>query len=155
MTVLVDTNVLLRGVQFSHPMRQTADDALTRLRQDGHTLCVVPQVVCELWVVATRPVVAKNGLGKTPAEAALMVGVILSTFRLLPDSEDIFPAWRALVTTHAVSGKPAHNARLVAAMQVHGVTHLLTFNVTDFSRFPVTALDPAAVAVAPTAPPAP
>jgi hypothetical protein len=29
----------------------------------------------------------------------------------------------------------AHDARLVAAMIVHGVTHLLTFNGADFARY--------------------
>jgi predicted nucleic acid-binding protein len=34
-----------------------------------------------------------------------------------------------------VAGKQAHDAHLVAAMLVHGVTHLLTFNTNDFKRF--------------------
>jgi predicted nucleic acid-binding protein len=34
-----------------------------------------------------------------------------------------------------VSGKQAHDARIVAAMKVHGVTHLLTFNTDDFKRY--------------------
>jgi len=29
----------------------------------------------------------------------------------------------------------AHDTRLVAAMQRHGLTYLLTFNTGDFSRF--------------------
>ncbi len=29
-----------------------------------------------------------------------------------------------------------HDARLVAVMNVFGLTHLLTFNVTDFKRYP-------------------
>jgi hypothetical protein len=33
-------------------------------------------------------------------------------------------------------GKNAHDARLVAAMRVHGLTHLLTFNAQDFRRYP-------------------
>jgi hypothetical protein len=28
-----------------------------------------------------------------------------------------------------------HDARLAAALYVHSVGHILTFNVTDFSRF--------------------
>jgi hypothetical protein len=37
---------------------------------------------------------------------------------------------------------------LVAAMHVHGVQHILTFNVEDFSRFDdLTALHPEAVQV--------
>ena len=35
------------------------------------------------------------------------------------------------------------DARLVAAMTVHGVRHVLTFNGEDFSRYPgITVLDP-------------
>jgi predicted nucleic acid-binding protein len=32
-------------------------------------------------------------------------------------------------------GKPAHDARLIAAMQRHGITVILTFNANDFSRY--------------------
>jgi hypothetical protein len=35
-----------------------------------------------------------------------------------------------------VVGKNAHDARLVAAMNVHGLTQLLTFNNQDFQRYP-------------------
>lgn len=33
-------------------------------------------------------------------------------------------------------GIQVHDARLVAAMKVHGVARILTINVTDFSRYP-------------------
>jgi predicted nucleic acid-binding protein len=33
-------------------------------------------------------------------------------------------------------GVQVHDARLVAAMKAHGVTRILTINVTDFSRYP-------------------
>jgi predicted nucleic acid-binding protein len=36
---------------------------------------------------------------------------------------------------HEVSGVQVHDARLVAAMQVHGAARILTFNVKDFSRY--------------------
>ena len=32
-------------------------------------------------------------------------------------------------------GVQVHDARLAAAMYVHGVAHILTLNVADFSRF--------------------
>jgi len=35
-----------------------------------------------------------------------------------------------------VKGKTAHDARLVAAMVWHDLTHLLKFNAADFVRFP-------------------
>src|SRR5260370_41264672 len=31
---------------------------------------------------------------------------------------------------------PAHDARLVAAMEVHGITAILTFDKSGFSRYP-------------------
>jgi len=35
-----------------------------------------------------------------------------------------------------VIGKPSHDARLVAAMQAHSLTAILTFDKTGFSRYP-------------------
>jgi predicted nucleic acid-binding protein len=36
---------------------------------------------------------------------------------------------------YRVSGVQVHDARLVAAMRVHGVRRILTFNTKDFARF--------------------
>lgn len=35
----------------------------------------------------------------------------------------------------AVSGKNVHDAKLVAAMNVNGISHVLTFNEADFRRY--------------------
>jgi predicted nucleic acid-binding protein len=151
MNVLVDTNLLLRFVQPAHPMQLIAEVALVALRGRGDVPCIVPQVLYEMWVVSTRPTTV-NGRGLTPVATAAELTTIQADFPLLPDTPDILPAWESLVTTYGVVGKTAHDARLVAAMRVHGLTHLLTFNDQDFRRFPaVTPLTPAAV----TAPPAP
>lgn len=45
--------------------------------------------------------------------------------------------WLHLVSTYRVIGRRVHDARIVAAMIVHGVTHLLTFNRDDFRQFPM------------------
>jgi hypothetical protein len=68
------------------------------------------------------------------------------TFSLLDDPPGLFAGWLALVTAHGCHGKVAHDARYVAALGLHGLTHLLTFNIGDFTRFTgITALDPAGV----------
>jgi len=43
-------------------------------------------------------------------------------------------------------GKNGHDARLVAAMTVHGLTHLLSFNAQDFRQYrAITVVTPADV----------
>lgn len=135
MRVLLDTNVLLRSVRKDHPQSRAALDAVLSLASQRHELCVVPQVLHEFWVVATRPL-ANNGLGLSCADAKAHVDRLLAAYTLLEDSPGLTLRWLGLVAAHAVIGKNAHDARLVAAMQSHGVTHLLTFNVGDFGRFP-------------------
>jgi predicted nucleic acid-binding protein len=154
---LVDTKILNRMAEPGHAMYQQALDSTRALGAQGHTLCIVPQNLYEFWVVCTRPL-ANNGLGKSATEAVAEVANLKTLFTLLDDTPAILPAWEQLVTTHAVLGKNAHDARLVAAMLVHGVAHLLTFNDADFRRFTaITVFTPAAVlaAVAPPASPPP
>jgi predicted nucleic acid-binding protein len=129
--LLVDTSTLLRTLQVQHPQHGIATRAIEILPDQGRDLHIVPQNLVELWVVATRPVV-QNGLGMAPTAVAIE---LKNMFNLLPDLPGVFPAWESLVIRHQVSGKPAHDARLVAAMQVHGLTAILTFDKTGFSRY--------------------
>ena len=39
------------------------------------------------------------------------------------------------MVTYAVSGVNVHDARLAAAMKIHGISHLLTLNPADFARY--------------------
>ena len=133
--MLVDTSTLLRTQQPLHPQREIARSAIKALTEQGRELHIVPQNLVELWVVATRPV-EQNGLGMTPSAVAAELARLKSMFLLLPETPTIFPIWEALVTEHQVSGKPAHDARLVAAMQAHGLTAILTFDRSGFSRYP-------------------
>lgn len=134
MRILLDTNVLLRFGNRGQPQHQLARDAITGVHEGGHECVLVPQVLYEYWVVATRPPEA-NGLDMTTSATATAVNEFVSTFGVLRDERGVFHRWQDLVTTHDVKGKLAHDARLVAAMLRHGVTKLLTFNVADFARF--------------------
>ena len=88
----------------------------------------------------------KNGLGMAVADVEVAVSDLIETFDLLLDEAGIFDHWRALVVANQVKGKVSHDARLVAAMQWHGISRILTFNTADFSRFAgVQALTPAEV----------
>ena len=143
--MLLDTSTLLRTLQIRHPHYPIATRALEILPQQGRELHIVPQNLIELWVVATRPV-EKNGLGMSPSSAQAELARLKAMFVLLPETPAIYPVWESLVTKHQVSGKSAHDARLVAAMKVHGLTAILTFDTSGFSRYSdIEVLDPADV----------
>jgi predicted nucleic acid-binding protein len=131
---LVDTNILLRISRRLDPQYKLVASALAKLALAGTTLHFTHQNVAELWNAMTRPV-DRNGFGLTVTEAEREVRVIESGMSLLSDSEAVYREWRRIVVQHAVSGVQVHDARLVAAMRVHGVSHILTLNVTDFSRY--------------------
>jgi predicted nucleic acid-binding protein len=62
---------------------------------------------------------------------------------LFRDERAIFDRWRQLVEQHEVQGKSGHDTRLVAAMNRHRLSYLLTFNHSDFKRFKeITAVHP-------------
>jgi predicted nucleic acid-binding protein len=148
--MLVDTSVLARTLQPHHPMYAVADAAIERLLGQGRELYIVPQNLIELWVVATRPV-AQHGLGMAPAAMGVELARIKSMFVLLPDTAAVYSAWEQLVVQHNVPGKTAHDAHLVAAMRVHGVTSVLTFDPDGFSRYPEIEVVHPVELIAPTA----
>jgi predicted nucleic acid-binding protein len=146
MKILIDTNLFLRLAQRHHPHHSAASRAIEILRTRGDELCVVPQVLYEYWVVYTRPL-GENGLGRSTAEAAAELTRIQRLFTFFRDERAVFPAWERIVAQHDVKGRNAHDARLAAAMARHGLTHLLTFNDSDFARFAhVTTLTPQQIA---------
>ncbi len=111
----------------------------------GAELCYTSQNLGEFWNALTRPI-HRSGYGLTPREADLRAIAIESRLELLPDSLPIHNEWRRLLVDVGVSGVQVHDARLVAAMHVHGVRRILTFNIKDFARFSgIEAIHPAQV----------
>jgi predicted nucleic acid-binding protein len=133
--ILLDTNLLLRLSDGGSPDQPVAEQAIANLRLRGDVPCITVQNIIEFWAVATRPVEV-NGLGWSTQQTTAEVEHLRKRFHLLDDSEDVLAKWLTLVTTHDIKGKKVHDARLVAVMQVHKVTHLLTFNTDDFRGYP-------------------
>ena len=134
LSFLADTNILLRLINAKDPEFLLVRRAVNVLKGRGDRLCFAPQNIVEFWNVCTRPP-GRNGYGLLPSEADERATHLERTFTLLPDNDLIHPEWRRLVIAHSVSGAQVHDARLVAAMHVHGITQLLTLNVRDFIRY--------------------
>ena len=144
---LADANILLRLMQPEHPHHALTRAALGTLRSRGDRVVTASQSLYEFWTVATRPA-ANNGLGKTPAQAGAWLSFFEQHLPPLPELS-LYAEWKRLAVAYGVQGKQGHDARLVAAMKVHGITHLLTFNAAHFRRFEtgegITIIDPQSV----------
>jgi predicted nucleic acid-binding protein len=143
MLVAADSGILLRVLHRSDPRHADVRQAVRTHRARGDTLVTAPQNVAEFWNVTTRPASARGGFGLSAPEAGRRLRLIERLFRVLPDSPSSYSVWKQLVVSHGVMGVQVHDARLVAWMQAHGVTHLLTLNPADFARYPtITVLTP-------------
>jgi len=142
MDILADTNILLRRIHRRDPQHRITKRCLNRLISEGNRICVTSQNLVELWTVCTRPT-DNNGLGLPTGQTERILARLERSVARLPDVDVVYPEWRRLVTLHAVAGKKVHDARLVAAMNVHAITHILTFNTDDFARYTgITVIDP-------------
>ena len=144
MIYVPDTNVLLRFATRADPQHANVLSAIRKLKTGGETIQILPQNCVEFWNVCTRPT-SHNGFGLTVQQANHSLRLVERIFPLLPDNANVYKEWRKLVLNFGVSGVQVHDARIAAAMLVHQVTHILTFNTSDFARFSsagISAVDP-------------
>lgn len=130
---LLDTNVVLRFSNPSDEQHELVTEAVATLLMQADECYLAPQVLIELWVVATRPVDV-NGLGWSPEYTRTIIGQLLERFPIVEESPQIFPVWLHLVTENQVKGKRTHDVRIVAIMRASKISHILTLNPKDFSR---------------------
>ena len=131
--IALDTNVLIGAIQtFDPAIRSAARRALKSPYREGEQLVCFPQNLVEFWNASTRPA-NSNGLGFTTEQAAQYLDRFQKILRILPETPEIFPAWRKLVLHHRVLGLKVHDARIVAAMSVHQVPRipLLTLKTSN------------------------
>lgn len=132
--IVIDTNVLLRAADPAHALHRVAIDAQAKLRNSGSDPCILDQNLVESRAVATRPL-SVNGLGMTQSEANAEIEKLRSLYRLHSDVPAIIVEWQRLVSQYGSQGKQNHDARIVAAMIVHSIPRVLTFNDSDFKRY--------------------
>ena len=152
MLILLDSGILLRLLEATDPRHGTIRSAVRALRSRGDTLVIAAQNAAEFWNVCTRPAAARGGFGLSIAETDRRLRIIERLFPVLPDGSATYPIWRRLLVVHGVQGVQVHDARLVAHMQANGITHILTLNAGDFTRY--TGIVPIVPASLSTPPPA-
>ena len=139
-----DTNVLLRFANRPDAQHAVVLSAVRKLKADGDKIYIFPQNCVEFWNVCTRPT-SRNGFGLSVYQANHSLRLVEKIFPFLLDDARIHQEWRKLVLSFGVSGVQVHDARIVAALLVHQVTHILIFNTSDFVRYSsigIVAVDP-------------
>lgn len=145
MDILIDTGILLRLVIRTDPAHQEARKAVRLLKARGDNLVALTQNAAEFWNVCTRPTSA-GGYGLSIQEAERKLRILEKRVEFRADSLPAFKEWKRLVVTYQVSGIQVHDTRLVAAMNVQGITRVVTYHKGDFKRFQnITALLPGEV----------
>ena len=143
MRIMLDSNILIRWLESIDPLQPLVDRAVDYLLRSGALPCYTSQNLGEFWNVLTRPL-DLNGFGLTPQEADRRARMIEDQIPLLPGIPAVHTEWRRLLVAHNISGVQVHDARIAAAMRVHGIPRILTLNPRDFVRFPfVEAIHPA------------
>lgn len=135
MQYCLDTNILLRFLMLRDPHYATIREALRLSKANGEKLFTLPQNISEFWNACTRPLTARGGLGLTVEQTTRRLRMLERHFNILPDDARTYHEWKNLVIAHSVMGVQVYDARIVAAMNVHGLTHILTLNGRDFIRY--------------------
>ncbi len=140
--LLFDTNSLIYLANESDKYHAVTRAVFERLLRGQVRLWMTTQNVVEFWAVSTKNYAA-NGVGLSIGQVELQLRLLETRIRLLPESMTVHARWRELVQQRAVHGRQVYDARLVAAMEVHGIQAILTKNVRDFSQYgSIEAIDP-------------
>jgi predicted nucleic acid-binding protein len=128
---LLDTSILVQLGSTASRLHAAAAAAVEGVLTSGARVVIAPQNIYEFWSVATRPPVS-NGLGWPVERAAAAIETICARFPVLSEPPEVVGIWLRLVQSRDLKGKRIHDAHLHATLIANGISHLLTFNASDF-----------------------
>jgi predicted nucleic acid-binding protein len=130
---LVDTSILIPFVDELRTDSTTVRSRVSALALDNK-LVIAYQCLYEFYTVSTRPRSA-NGMGLSVPNALNKLEELENSFELVHDPENLLFLWKQTLVIYNVSGKPAHDARLVAWMLGNSIKRIYTLNTQDFQRY--------------------
>lgn len=132
--VFVDTNVLIYANVADAPLHSVALSAIVSRYAAGVDIWISRQILREYLSVITR----MNIQSPIPKPASLFTNRIRffeTHFQVVEETPQVTEKLLSLIEQFPVGGSQIHDANIVATMQVYGIRHLLTHNVSDFERF--------------------
>lgn len=130
---ILDTNVLIYAINSDSVHHDKTRKALDSLQNKHFRFCVTEQIIRETLVVATQSRFLSHPLN--PLEAKKLATQLLYKFVFLPSNNYSRLCLLELISQYKITGRLIHDANIIAVMQSHGVKHLFTYNIKDFSHF--------------------
>lgn len=134
--VFLDTNVLVYLSIDQSPFHKVARAAILHHQNVGTEIWISRQILREYLATLTRPqtfIGSKQAISITALAAE--VGLFQDRYKLAEDNQAITKELLALILKYPSGGKQIHDANIVATMLTYDITHILTHNTSDFSRF--------------------
>lgn len=132
---LLDTNILLYAADDASPFHQKTITLRNKGLKGEIPLCICPQILSEFFAVITDP--KRVGNPRTQKETMFEIEKYLSAKNILkiyPGSE-IIEQTLILLKHYKVTKQEIFDLQLVATMIANNITHIYTYNHSDFSKF--------------------
>jgi predicted nucleic acid-binding protein len=130
--LFLDTNILVYASVAAAPLHTTALRAIRQYRRT-RALWISRQILREYMATVTRPQTFSTASPAT--DVIRLITFFEHRLRIAEDTSDVTAHLLTLLQQIPMGGKQIHDANIVATMQAYGITHLLTHNVADFTRF--------------------
>lgn len=142
--ILVDTNILFYATDEENEFHAVAKKQLEELLAVNEII-VNGQILREY----ANAVLRATKLRRRDWQQALdlvegNLTLFQSRFAVLYDDSHVLQTWQSLLPLLPY-GKPVYDFNIVATLRRHGLRHLFTHNVSDFSAFPDLVLIPLAL----------
>jgi predicted nucleic acid-binding protein len=131
--LFLDTNILVYATNGAASFHQVANQTLQAANSSGVRLTVSTQISREYLATATR--LSTQGVSFPQADILANLQLFQSKFKVIEDNLQVFSNLLGLVQNYTLTGKQVYDGNIVATMQLYGITHLLTHNVSDFNRY--------------------
>ena len=134
--ILFDANLLVHAHARRSPFHEAAKRLIDRAADGELEACLVPQVLCEFFAVATNERLFKPALSPKEATREITVYWTKSHFQRVVPHETTLERLLGLLERHPVTEQRIFDAFLVATMLDNEVRTIYTQNVKDFQDYP-------------------
>ena len=134
-SIFVDTNILIYANAPDSDFGKQAVGRLNELAKAGCTFFISPQIIREYAHATLRDAAYhKKDWGESIQIVARNIGRFQRDFQMLVESDRAVQIWLGLLPS-LTSYKDIFDFNIAAAMQAHGIGHILTHNRKDFEKF--------------------